>query len=73
MAKPITLYPMHLFFSATDYAFNSKFNSSKVYNCTAFNRHIDEMLTDLLNSDFQNITTDAKVAVLKAFMVKYLL
>ena len=73
MAKPITVYPMHLFFGATDYAFNSKFNSSKVYNCTAYNRHIDEMLTDLLDSDFQYLTTDVKVACLKAFMVKYLL
>lgn len=64
---------MHLFYCATDYAFNAKFNPSNVYNCTAFNRHIDEMLTDLLNSDFQHIKTEDKVAVLKAFMVKYLL
>ena len=73
MAKPITVYPMHLFYSATDYAFNAKFNSSKVYNCTAFNRNIDEMLTVLLNSEFKHVTTDVKVACLKAFMVKYLL
>lgn len=68
-----SIYPMDLFFSATDYAFNAKFNSSKAYNCTAFNRHIDEMLTDLLNSNFKHLTTDVKVAYLKAFMVKYLL
>lgn len=73
MAKPITVYPMHLFLSATDYAFNTKFNSSKVYNCNAYNRHIDEMLIDLLDSDFNHLTTDLKVACLKAFMVKYLL
>lgn len=73
MAKSNFIYPMHLFFSATDYAFNSKFNTSKVYNCTAFNRNIDELLTDLLDSDYQYSTTDVKVAILKAFMVKYLL
>ena len=73
MAKKISVYPMSLFFGATDYAFNSKFNSTKSYNCTAFNRNIDEMLTDLLDSDFQYMTTDLKVACLKAFMVKYLL
>ena len=73
MSSKISIYPMHYFLFANDYAFNAKFNASKVRNCTAYNRHIDELLTDLLNSDFKNTTTDLQVALLKAFMVKYLL
>ena len=64
---------LQLLSCATDYAFNAKFNQTKFYNCNAFNRHIDEMLTDFLKSSFKNLPIDSQVVYLKAFMVKYLL
>lgn len=60
------------FLSVTDYAFNAKFNKSNTYNCAAYNRQFNELLTDLLKSDFKNYLPELQVACLKALMIEYL-
>ena len=72
MKAPASFNPYSLLSSVTDYAFHSKFNSQHTYNSTAFNRRFDEELSDLLNSDFQFLSTESQVAYLKAFLVKNL-